>query len=212
MSWVAVGTGIISVGGGLLSGSKADKEKKQALQLQRERLEFDKMRYNDANTLYSPIISKMVTLAQEGVDPDLEGVSDRASADVRTQFANQEAQLARNNARMGISPDSNYAQSSMRKTALSEALASAGTITAAREAERNAAEQKSWDRLSSASTLGVNQMNGTAANYSNSMASVANAYSNLSSGSSQTTSNALSSGMSAIAQGLLSKFGTKAVN
>lgn len=49
MSWVAAGVGAATVVSGLVSGSKASKEKKAQLQLQRDQLNFDKQRYTDAN-------------------------------------------------------------------------------------------------------------------------------------------------------------------
>lgn len=199
MSWVAAGVGAATVVSGLVSGSKASKQKKQELALKKEALAFDKQRYTDATDLYSGSIKSLVDLANQDATPDLGGVTSRALADVTTQFDNAQEIIARNNARMGINPNSGQAQASIRQTALAEALAKAGVSSAAREQERVNANNQQWNRLNTVSTLGVNQINGTAANMNQSTNSLANAYGRDSDYLNQAASGAITSGLSAIA-------------
>lgn len=199
MSWVAAGVGTASVVSGLMGSSSAKKAQKQQLQLQRDQLNFDKQRYKDANDLYGGSITGLVDLANQDVNPDLGGVTSRALADVTTQFGNAQETIARNNARMGINPNSGVMQSQMRQAALSEALAKAGLGTAAREQERLNADNKQWSRLSTVAGLGVNQMNGTAANMAQSTNNLANSYGSQASYLNNAAGNAISSGISAIA-------------
>lgn len=199
MSWVAAGVGTASVVSGLFGSSSAKKAQKQQLQLQRDQLNFDKQRYKDANDLYGGSISGLVDLANQDVTPDLGGVTSRALADVTTQFGNAQETIARNNARMGINPNSGVMQSQMRQAALSEALAKAGLGTAAREQERLNAENKHWNRLSTVAELGVNQINGTAANIGQSTNNLANSYGSQASYLNNAAGNAISSGLAGIA-------------
>ncbi|WP_228203383.1 hypothetical protein [Acinetobacter sp. CFCC 10889] len=199
MSWVAAGVGAATVVSGLVSGSKASKQQKKEFALKQEALAFDKQRYSDATDLYSGSIKGLVDLANDDVSPDLGGVTSRALADVSTQFDNAQEILARQNARMGINPNSGQAQASMRQTALAEALAKSGITTAAREQERVNANNQHWNRLNTVATLGVNQINGTAANVNQSANSLANSYGRNADYLNQASSNAISSGLGAIA-------------
>ena len=199
MSWVSAGVGAATVVSGLFGSSKAAKQQKKELALRREALAFDKQRYNEANTLYGDSIKGLVALANEDANPDLAGATSRALADVTTHFGNAQEILARQNARMGINPNSGQAQSAMRQTALAEALAKTGSGTAAREQERTNAKNQQWSRLSHVAGLGINQMNGTANNVNQSTVGLANTYGTNASYLNQAASNALSSGLSTIA-------------
>ncbi|WP_336939377.1 hypothetical protein [Acinetobacter modestus] len=199
MSWVAAGVGAATVVSGLVSGSKASKAQKQELALRREALEFEKQRYNQANSLYGDSIKGLVSLANQDVNPDLGGVTSRALADVTTQFGNSQEIINRNNARMGVNPNSGVMQSQMRRASLSEALAKAGVATAAREQERLNADNKHWNRLNTVATLGVNQINGTAAGVAQSTNSLANQYGSNADYLNNAASSAIGSGLGMLA-------------
>ena len=202
MSWGAVAVGVASVASSVFSGSQAKKAEKKQLQLQREQFEFAKQRYNQAQTMYGGLQQQVVDSAMEGVRPDLQGVSDRAAADIASQFRGAQQGLMRTNQRLGINPNSGQFQSQMRQTALSEALAKAGGISRARESERNNAEQQTFNRRYDVAQIGINQMNGTASNVQNASSGLAGTYGQIASGLNAASGQAMSSGLSMMAQGL----------
>ena len=160
MTWAAVaigGAGLISGLSGRKSGKKLQKE---ALALQREQLAFQKQRYENFQNQFGGVIQTVVDTAKNGVVADLGGVTDRASADVATSVAGQEAARLRSLSRMGVTPDSGRAEALGRQQAVSTALATAGNVTNARENERRSAEDKTWSRRWGVANLGVNQLNG----------------------------------------------------
>lgn len=199
MTWVAAGVGAATVVSGLVSSNKAGKAQKAEQALKKEALAFEKQRYSEANALYGDSIKGLVSLANEDVKPDLGGVTSRALADVTTQFGNSQEIIARNNARMGVNPNSGVMQSQMRQSALSEALAKAGVSTAAREQERLNADNKHWNRLNTVATLGVNQINGTAAGVAQSTNNLANDYGRNADYMNNAASSAIGSGLGMIA-------------
>lgn len=207
MSWVSVGVGAASVVSGLFGSKSAKKQQKQQLQLQRDSLNFAKDRYNEANTLYKPVQQLVVNDAMEGVKADLQGVSDRAAADVAQQYSGIGAALQRNQARMGINPNSGQAMAAQRQTALSQALASAGGITRSREAERNNAEQQTWSRRFSVGQMGVNQMNGTASAVNDASNGLASTYGNMANNTAQGAAGLMAAGGQLITGGLAGTFG-----
>ena len=207
MSWVSVGVGAASVVSGLFGSKSAKKQQKQQLQLQRDSLNFAKDRYNEANTLYKPVQQQVVNDAMEGVKADLQGVSDRAAADVAQQYSGIGAALQRNQARMGINPNSGQAMAAQRQTALSQALASAGGITRSREAERNNAEQQTWSRRFSVGQMGVNQMNGTASVVNDASNGLASTYGNMANNTAQGAAGLMAAGGQLITGGIMGKFG-----
>jgi hypothetical protein len=211
MSWVAAGVGAASVVTGVIGSSSAKKLQKQQLKLQRDQLDFSKQRYNDANDLYGGSIKGLVDLANQDATPDLGGVTSRALADVTTQFGNAQEIITRNNQRMGINPNSGVMQSQMRQSALAEALAKSGVSTAAREQERVNADNKQWNRLNTVATLGVNQLNGTAAGIAQASNSLANTYGNNADYLNNAASNAIGSGLGAIANADWKRGGTTTV-
>ena len=166
MAWVGAAIGGLSAVSGIMGSRSAKKQQQQALALQREQLQFSKDRYNRTVGIYGDLEQKVVGQAMEGVKADLGGVSDRAAGDIALQFQGANEAVLRDQQRMGINPNSGRAESQMRQSRLSQALATAGGITAARENERRMAEQKTWDRRFGTSQVGVNQMNGTASNVS----------------------------------------------
>lgn len=177
MTYAAVAIGGASLLGGLAGSKSSRKSAKEALQLQREQLAFQKQRYAEYKALYGNTEKLLVDGAEKGVVADLNGVTNRASTDVATQFANAEDTRLRNAARMGINPNSGRADAIATQTGIARSLAASGNITANREAERRNAEQQTWNRRDSVTRLGVNQMNNAAAgmdNAANGMATTLN--------------------------------------
>lgn len=208
MSWAAVAVGGATLVSGLVSGSKSGKAQKQQMAIEQEKIRFAKQRYNDADQLYGGLQQKVVDQAMEGVRPDLQGVSDRASADIATQYSGANESIMRNNMRMGINPNSGSYQTQLRSTALSEALAKAGGITRARETERNNAEQQTFSRRFQVGQMGINQMNGTASSVQDASSGLAASYGNQAAQLGQASSNAIGSGLSMIANSGLGKSNT----
>lgn len=146
--------------GGIAGGKSSKKLAKQQLALQREMFDFQKKRYDDYKSLYGDLEGQMVADAKKGVVADLAGVTNRASADVATQFGNAEDARLRNMQRMGINPNSGRADALAARNSIAQSLAAAGNITTGREAERRNAEQQTWDRRAAVTNQGISQMNG----------------------------------------------------
>lgn len=146
--------------GGISGSRSAKKLAKKQLALQQAMFDFQKQRYNDYKSQYGGLEQQMVDDAKKGVVADLAGVTNRASTDVATQFANAEDARLRNMQRMGINPNSGRADAIAARNSVAQSLAAAGNITAGREAERRNADSQTWARRSAVTNLGVRQMNG----------------------------------------------------
>jgi len=154
----AIVAGASLIGG--IAGSRSSKKlAKEQLRLQREMFDFQKQRYDEHKARYGGLEDQMVADAKKGVIADLAGVTNRASTDVATQFANAEDERLRNMQRMGINPNSGRADAIASRNAIAKSLAAAGNITAGREAERRNADNQTWARRSAVTNLGVQQMN-----------------------------------------------------
>lgn len=178
MAYFAAGATALSAIGGMASSKSSKKLMKEQLAVQRDSLEFNKKRYADNKALYGELEKTVVASAQKGVVADLGGVTSRAAADVKQQFANTEEGRLRNAQRLGINPNSGRADSMARQAGTAEALAAAGNITANREGERRNAEDKTFTRQFAVNQLGVQQMNGAAGDINNSNTAIANTYGN----------------------------------
>ena len=146
--------------GGIVGGKSSKKLAKEQLRLQREMFQFQRQRYLDYKKLYGDLEGQMVADAKKGVVADLAGVTNRAATDVATQFGNAEEERLRNMQRMGINPNSGRADAIASRSAIAKSLASAGSITTGREAERRFADQETWNRRARVNDMGINQMNG----------------------------------------------------
>ena len=154
----AILAGASLIGG--IAGSRSSKKlAKEQLRLQREMFDFQKQWYDEHRARYGGLEDQMVADAKKGVIADLAGVTNRASTDVATQFANAEDERLRNMQRMGINPNSGRADAIASRNAIAKSLAAAGNITAGREAERRNADNQTWARRSAVTNLGVQQMN-----------------------------------------------------
>lgn len=181
----------VSLLGGLFSSRSASKLSKRQLALQQQALDFNKARYAEAKAQYQPVINLATQMATDGVKADLGGVTSRAAADMSQQFKNADAQILMNQQRMGINPNSGMAQAQARQSALSQALGTAGAVTAARDAERRNAEQQTWARRSAMASMGQSAMTGTANDVTNGMNNMANSYGNMAAGQSAAAGNLL---------------------
>lgn len=157
--------GAVSLIGGISGKKSAKKDRREAMRIQAETLAFNKQRYDDYKSLYGDLEKDLVAGAQEGVEADIGGVTSRAVGDIEGRFAGDEAARTREMQRYGINPNSGRAESMARESGTQKALASAALINANRENERVRADQETWDRKRDVTTLGVNQMNMAAGNY-----------------------------------------------
>ncbi len=208
MSWIAIGAAGLSTLGGIVSGNKANKLTKQALELQRQQFAFDQQRYQDYQNQYGGIIDLVVKEAEDGVDPNLGQVSSEASANTATAFKNAQNALNNQNQRLGINPNSGRADSSNRQLALSQAIATAGNVTNARNTERKNANEQTWNRRLAVYQQGNSLINGAANNVSNTGSSISNTLANSGNQQSTTANQALAGGLSLATQGLLSQYAT----
>ena len=161
---------------GGIAGSRSSKTRQEQLRLQREMFEFQRKRYLDYKEKYGGLEDQMVADAKKGVIADLEGVTNRASTDVATQFANAEDARLRNMQRMGINPNSGRADAMAARNSVAQSLAAAGNITTGREAERRNADNQTWARRSAVTNLGVQQMNGAANGMESAQGRIADTY------------------------------------
>ena len=169
-----------------IAGSRSSKKlAKEQLRLQREMFRFQKQRYDDYKAKYGGLEDQMIADAKKGVIADLEGVTNRASTDVATQFANAEDARLRNMQRMGINPNSGRADAMAARNSIAQSLAAAGNITFGREAERRNADNQTWARRSDVTNLGVRQMNDAADAMSSAQGRIADTYGQMAANSSR---------------------------
>ena len=174
--------GLLGVGLGLLAGNKKDKQAKKAsdesIGIQKDQLAFDQKRYEEANKMYSPIESSLLSRVMQDYKPNYQEVTTNAIGDVNTQFANTEDARIRAMQRMGVNPNSGRAESLARQFSLSKGAALAGAINTSRTTERNRADTVGWDRLYNTMTLGANKMNGVTNSLANSKDALSRTYGN----------------------------------
>lgn len=208
MTWVTVGMGAVSVVSGIVGSNKANKLSKQSLELQRQELAFNQKRYDDYQRQYGGIIDLVVKGAENGVDPNLGQVTSEASADTATALKNAQTALDNQNQRLGINPNSGRADSSNRQLSLSQAIATAGNVTNARNTERKNAADQTWSRRFGVYQQGNSLINGAANNVSNTTANIVSTTANSASQQSQWANQAIAGGLSSITGGLLNKYAT----
>lgn len=206
MTWAMVGAAAITTIGGLVSSKKSSKLTKQSLELQRQELAFNQKRYDDYQNLYGGLNSLVVSEAEKGVDPNLGQVTSEASADTATAFKNTQTALDNQNQRLGINPNSGRAESSNRQLALSQAIATAGNVTNARNTERKNAADQTWNRRFSVYQQGNSLINGAANSVNNSTSGLSSTISNQATQESNVANQALVGGLSMATQGLLSQY------
>lgn len=174
--------GLLGVGLGLLAGNKKDKQAKKAsdesIGIQKDQLAFDQKRYEEANKMYSPIESSLLSRVMQDYKPNYQEVTTNAIGDVNTQFANTEDARIRAMQRMGVNPNSGRAESLARQFSLSKGAALAGAINTSRTTERNRADNVGWDRLYNTMTLGANKMNGVTSSLATSKDALSRNYGN----------------------------------
>jgi len=169
--------GGLSLAAGFAGSKSAKKDRRAALAMQRESLDFAKQRYNDYKTLYGDLEKQLVTDAKAGVKADIPGVTTRAVGDVAGQFQGAQQGLARQMGRYGINPGSAQFIAATGDLGLKKATATATLVNQNREAERKRAEDQTWARRRDVTGLGVSQMTGAANSVSGAMGDIANTYS-----------------------------------
>lgn len=203
MTWVAVGVGAVSAIGGIFGSSSAKKAQKEANQIARDTLNFNKQRYDEYKSQYGGINDLVIAGAEKGVQADLGGVTSEASADTATSFANAQQALNNQNQRMGINPNSGRAESDNRQLAINQATATAGNVTNARNKERQYANDTTWNRRYGVYQQGNSLINGAASQVNGSMSDLSNSYSNSANAQNNMANQAIGGGISSITQGIL---------
>lgn len=173
------------LGGSIISGligssdaRKARKVQQEAIALQRDQLNFARQRYADNESLYGQTKRDLVDMANEGVKADLQGVTDRASADVAQSFQKSQDEADRNLARYGINPNSGRAIAAKQGMGVAKAAAEAGLINTSRRDEKRYADDTTWNRRNDVARLGVQELQFDANNVNSATQGLSNAYSN----------------------------------
>lgn len=159
---VAAGLGAASILSSRSSQKDANRLMEQQLALQREQLAFAKERYNTNQAMYGGLKQQLVDAANDGVTADLQGVTDRASADVAQSFDKAQGEAARGLSRYGINPNSGRAIALRTGLGVGKAATEANAINKARREEDRYAKDTTWNRRFAVTNLGVNEMNGNA--------------------------------------------------
>lgn len=159
---VAAGLGAASLFSSRSSAKDANRLMEQQLALQREQLDFSKKRYEENQAMYGGLKQGLVDAANDGVDADLQGVTDRASADVAQSFDKAQGEAARGLSRYGINPNSGRAIALKTGLGLGKAATEANAINKSRREESRYAADTTWNRRFAVTNLGVNEMNGNA--------------------------------------------------
>jgi len=176
----AFGVSALSAIGGRSDAKRARKLQQEQLALQRESLAFSRQRYNEAQALYGETRRKLVDAANEGVQADLQGVTDRASADVAQSFQKSQDEADRNLARYGINPNSGRAIAAKQGMGVAKAAAEAGLINTSRRDEKRYANDTTWNRRAFVGNMGSSEINSSANAVGNSYQNASNAYGNAS--------------------------------
>lgn len=174
----SIGLGVASFVGGKSDAKKARALQQQQLALQAEQLAFAKQRYAKNEALYGETKQKLVDAANEGVTADLQGVTDRASADVSQAFEKSRGETDRNLARMGINPNSGRAMAVREGDSVAKAAAESGMINKSRRDEKRYAEDTTWNRREAVSRLGVQESQFDFSGVNNANSSLAQSYGN----------------------------------
>lgn len=198
-----VGVAGISAIGGLFGNKSAKKLQKQALALERDQLNFNKQRYQDYLNQYGAINDLVIADAEKGVEADLGRVTSEASADTATAYKNAQTALDNQNQRLGLNPNSGRAESSNRQLALSQAMATAGNVTNARNTERKNASDSTWNRRYSVYGNGLQLITGAANSVNNSTSSLASSLNQNATNQSNLSNSALGSAAQLAMQGFL---------
>lgn len=184
--------GGLTIAGGLSGRKSGKKLQKEALAIQRETLNFNKQRYKEFKELYGDIEKEGITGAQElnakakkGVHRNYQGIRDEAATSTTLAFDKQKDQMARQQERFGVNPNSGRFQQSQLQMGINQALAEADAINKGVKQERQWADDADWNRQMQAAEhrraitgMGVAQSTGAAAAINNSSQELARTYSN----------------------------------
>lgn len=176
------GLSLASMAIGRSDAKKALKLQEQMLKLQRDQLTFAQERYTKNEELYGQTRRDLVDMANEGVKADLQGVTDRASADVARSFDKSRQETDRNLARYGINPNSGRAMAVRSGDGITKAAVEAGLINTARRDEQRYADTETWNRRNAVARLGAQELQFDASNVSNAGAQLAAGYGQMADG------------------------------
>lgn len=163
---VSVGSlalGALNFGAGRKDAKKAMELQAQQIKLGRDQLDFAKKRYDETQTLYGETRQKLVDSANEGVTADLDGVTNRAVADVAQSFDKAQSEADRNLARYGVNPNSGRAIAAKQGQGVAKAAAEVGMINLNRKEEQRYADETTWDRRALVGQMGSNELAGAQA-------------------------------------------------
>lgn len=160
---IAGGVAVAGIMSGRSDAKAARRLMEQQLALQREQLQFAKQRYEENQTLYGGLKRQLVDDATAGVQADLQGVTDRASADVAQAFDKAQGEAARGLSRYGINPNSGRAIALQSGLTLGKAATEANAINKARREEDRYAKDTTWNRRFAVTNLGVQELNNASA-------------------------------------------------
>lgn len=130
-AWAAVAVSAASAVQGASEGRKARKLQEKSLEPAQIQADIAKEQWSNYKENYLPVEEQYTDVAKTGLDLGYQ--ADRAGQDVRTAFSVQKQRAERDALRMGLDPSSAAYQDKMEDMATSEALASAGARTTARE-------------------------------------------------------------------------------
>jgi len=103
---------------------------------------------------YAPLEKEFVDKSRQGITPDIDGVTGRASADVVQSFDKTRESTNRTMGRYGINPNSGRFTSSNRDLDIAQAGNEAGAVNRARTNEINRADDVGYSRIQSAVNAG----------------------------------------------------------
>lgn len=172
----SIGLGVAGMAMGRSDAKKSRALMEQQLQLQREQLAFSKRRYDENQAMYGGLKQTLVDGANEGVNADLQGVTDRASADVAQSFDKAQGEAARGLSRYGINPNSGRAIALQTGLGMGKAATEANAINKSRREESRYAADTTWNRRFDVTRMGVGELSGAANDVSAAYSGLSNTY------------------------------------
>lgn len=155
-------------------GKEAGKSMDRSADATQQQSDIAQQQWNRYQQIYAPVEEQLIAKAQQGITPDIDGVTGRANADVTQAYDVTRESTNRTLGRYGINPNSGRFVDTNRKLDIAEAGDKAGLINRSRENEINRAEDVGFARMASV----VNTGRGIPSSVSANLSSVANSYSN----------------------------------
>lgn len=184
-SLLSFGTSVAKAALPALAGTAASyligggKEADEAMEQSSDALQQQNAITNDQWNLYKqnylPLEQELIAEVRQGINPDIDGVTGRASADVVQSFDKTRESTNRTLGRYGINPNSGRFASSNRALDIAQASTEAKAVNDARTAEINRAEDVSFARRAALVNAGKGLASGVSSNLSN----ISNSYQNM---------------------------------